>query len=106
MAKLTIVADIRVKPEHVVEIKAGLQALIAPTLAESGCLQYDLHVDNEDPNHFLFYENWESRDLWQNHMETEHIKAFQTLSDGKIAEVAQYKMAHLDRGAPSPEEKK
>lgn len=57
MSKLTIVADIRVKPEHLEEIKAGLQGLIPPTLEEAGCRQYDLHEDNEDPNHFLFYEN-------------------------------------------------
>lgn len=96
MAKLTIVADIRVKPEHLEAIKAGLQGLIPPTLEEAGCLQYDLHEDNEDPNHFLFYENWESRELWQDHMETEHIKAFQAASDGKIADVALYEMTHLD----------
>lgn len=96
MAKLTIVADIRVKPEHLGEIKAGLQALIPPTLAEAGCLQYDLHADNEDPTHFLFYENWETRELWQVHMETEHIRSFEALSEGKISDVALYQMTHLD----------
>ncbi|MEO1610025.1 MAG: antibiotic biosynthesis monooxygenase, partial [Pseudomonadota bacterium] len=25
----------------------------------------DLHQDNENPAHFMFYENWESRELWQ-----------------------------------------
>ena len=96
MPKLTIVADIRVKPEHLEEIKAGLQALIPPTLQEAGCLQYDLHEDNEDPHHFLFYENWESRELWQDHMETEHIKAFQAVSDGKMEDVALYEMTHFE----------
>ena len=96
MPKLTIVADIRVNPEHREEILAGLRGLIAPTLEEKGCLQYDLHEDNENPNHFLFYENWESRELWQDHMETDHIKVFQTASDGKIEDVALYEMTHLD----------
>lgn len=96
MERLTIVADILIKPEHLGEIKAGLQGLISPTLEEPGCLQYDLHEDNEDPSHFLFYENWESRKLWQDHMETEHIKAFQRLSDGKIANVAVSEMTHLN----------
>ena len=92
MPKLTIVADIRVKPEFREEIQAGLEALIPPTLAEAGCLQYDLHFDNEDPYHFLFYENWESRELWLAHMETEHIKAFQVASEGKMEDVALYEM--------------
>ena len=29
-------------------------------------------------------------------METDHIKAFQTASDGKIEDVALYEMTHLD----------
>jgi quinol monooxygenase YgiN len=44
------------------------EKLIPITRAEEGCIQYDLHQDNEEPAHFLFYENWASRELWQIHM--------------------------------------
>ncbi|WP_416383486.1 putative quinol monooxygenase [Psychrobacter sp. 28M-43] len=27
------------------------------------CINYDLHQDNKNPAHFIFYENWASREL-------------------------------------------
>ena len=47
-----------------VEVRGSLK-LIDITRAEEGCINYDLHQDNENPAHFLFYENWKSRELWQ-----------------------------------------
>ena len=55
MANLTIVAHVIAKPESVELVKAELKKLIPITRQEEGCLQYDLHRDNDDPNHFLFY---------------------------------------------------
>ena len=96
MPKLTIVADIRAEADAVDLVKAELQKLVAPTLAEEGCLQYDLHQDDEDPAHFLFYENWTSRELWQQHMASAHIAAYQAATEGKVAGFALYEMTHLD----------
>ena len=58
MAKLTIVANIKTKKDKVELVKAELMKLIDITRAEEGCITYDLHQDNENPAHFLFYENW------------------------------------------------
>jgi len=69
MAKLTIDANIKVKADRIDLIKAELEKLIDITRAEEGCINYDLHQDNENPAHFLFYENWKSCELWQAHME-------------------------------------
>ncbi len=55
MAKLTIVANIKAKADKIDLVKAELLKLIDITRAEEGCLQYDLHQDNENPAHFLFY---------------------------------------------------
>lgn len=76
MEKLTIVARIEAKVEKVEFVKAELLKLIETTRAEKGCIQYDLHQDNENPAVFLFYENWESRALWQLHMSNDHLKAY------------------------------
>jgi len=65
MTKLTIVANIKANPEKIDLVKAELLKLIDMTRAEAGCINYDLHQDNENPAHFLFYENWQSRELWQ-----------------------------------------
>ena len=76
MKKLTIVANIKAKKDQIDMVKAEVEKLIDVTRAEKGCLNYDLHQDNEDPSHFLFYENWESRDLWQTHMNNKHLKDY------------------------------
>ncbi|MEM1166520.1 MAG: putative quinol monooxygenase [Planctomycetota bacterium] len=88
MPKLTIVARIHAHPDRVDLVKAELLRLIPTTRAEAGCLQYDLHQDNEDPAQFLFYETWESRELWLAHMEARHLSAFQAATDGALADFA------------------
>lgn len=82
---LTIVARIEATADSIEFVKNELVKLITPTLAEAGCLQYDLHQDNDNPAVFLFFENWESRALWQAHMEGAHLKEYQRVTEGMIA---------------------
>lgn len=86
MAKLNIVANIKAHPDKIDLVKAELVKLIDITRAEDGCLNYDLHQDNENPAHFMFYENWESRELWQTHMNAPHLAAYLAATDGAVAE--------------------
>ena len=95
MSKLTIVANIKVKPEHVDTVKAELEKLIPITRAEEGCIQYDLHQDNENPAHFLFYENWDSRELWQTHMNNQHLKDYMAATDGMVEDFTLNEMTHI-----------
>ncbi|MGY0219587.1 putative quinol monooxygenase [Endozoicomonadaceae bacterium StTr2] len=84
MTQLTIVANITAKADKIELVKAELHKLIAPTLAEEGCINYDLHQDNENPAHFMFYENWASRELWQAHMEAQHLKDYLNATEGAV----------------------
>jgi quinol monooxygenase YgiN len=92
---LTIVADIKAKSDQIDLVKAELLKLIAITRAEGGCINYDLHQDNEDPAHFLFYENWESRELWQAHMGNQHLKDYLAATDGAVAEFTLNEMTRI-----------
>ena len=76
MKQLTVVAKITAKRGKEKEALEGLKGLIVPTLKEEGCINYDLHVSADEVGVFLFYENWASYDLWQKHLENDHIKAF------------------------------
>lgn len=84
MSKLTIVANIKAKKEQIALVKAELLKLIDITRAEEGCINYDLHQDNEDPSHFLFHENWESRELWQTHMNNRHLAEYMAATEGAV----------------------
>ncbi|QFT31491.1 putative quinol monooxygenase [Roseibium porphyridii] len=86
MSRLTIVANIKANPDQIDLVKAELLKLIEITRAEAGCINYDLHQDNENPAHFLFYENWESRELWQTHMNAPHLAAYMKATEGAVAD--------------------
>lgn len=84
MSELVIVAALDVDPEAIDTLLPAFQEMIAATRLETGCLQYDLHQDNSDPSKFLFFERWTTRDIWQQHMVSPHVKAFQAAAEGKI----------------------
>ena len=92
MSKLTIVARILAKEEKRALVQAELLKLIPITRAEEGCINYDLHQDNENPNLFLFHENWESRKLWQTHMNNAHLAAYMEATEGAVEEFVLHEM--------------
>ena len=95
MPALTIVAHITAKPDAIDFVKAELEKLIAPTHAEEACIQYDLHQDNENPAHFMFFENWDSRELWQVHMNTPHLQNFVAVTEGKLEGLTIHEMTRI-----------
>ncbi len=95
MTKLTITGNILVKDGHRDAVKAELEKLIPITRAEAGCIQYDLHQDNENPNYFMFYENWESRELWQTHMQAQHLQDYMAATDGKVEKFWLHELTHI-----------
>ena len=86
MTKLTIVANIKANEDKIDLVKSELLKLIDITRAEEGCINYDLHQDNDNPAHFVFYENWESRELWQVHMSNQHLADYMAATAGAVAE--------------------
>ncbi|SIS89131.1 Quinol monooxygenase YgiN [Roseivivax lentus] len=96
MTKLTIVANIHANADKIDLVKSELLKLIPITRAEKGCINYDLHQDNENPAHSTFYENWESRELWQEHMSAPHLAAYIAATDGAVAEFTLNEMTQIE----------
>lgn len=94
--KLTIVAKILAYPEKQELVKKELIKLIEITRLEEGCINYDLHQDNGNPNIFLFYENWANRDLWQKHMKNNHFAEFSKVTEGAIEEIVLNEMTNIE----------
>ncbi|MBW8190366.1 antibiotic biosynthesis monooxygenase [Neiella marina] len=95
MSQLTIIANIFVKAEHLEAVKPEILKLIEPTRSEAGCINYDLHQNNENPAHFVFYENWQSRELWRNHIDSPHIASYRAAVEGKIDNVTISEMSQI-----------
>lgn len=86
---LTLIAKIVVKADKIEEAKSGLLALIPPTLKEKGCIDYVLHQSNDNPQLFLFYENWTDRECLENHFANEHVATFSAKAEDLLAEPAE-----------------
>ncbi|MCW9034880.1 MAG: antibiotic biosynthesis monooxygenase [Rhodospirillales bacterium] len=95
MSKLTIIANVYAKPDQIELVKSELVKLIPLTHKDEGCIQYDLHQDNDNPAHFTFYENWETRDLWQAHMNAPHLAAYMEATEGAVEEFTLSEMTHI-----------
>ena len=73
---VTMIAHMRAKPGQEEELRQALEALIEPTQQDTGYVNYDLHQGNEDPSLFYLYENWESVERHEDHMNRPHLTEF------------------------------
>lgn len=93
---LSVVAISKVKEGFTEQVKQEMIKLLAPTRQEAGCINYDLHQDQEDPNHFVFYENWESLDHLIAHSKSAHIQAFRAATKGMFVSSSVHKMSQVN----------
>jgi len=93
--QLTIVARILAIEGKRELVKNELLKLLDITRAEKGCINYDLHQDNENENLFLFYENWESKELWETHMNNTHLADYMEATDGAVEDFILNEMTNI-----------
>ncbi|MFC0408387.1 putative quinol monooxygenase [Roseomonas elaeocarpi] len=68
-----VVAVFVTKPGAEEKVEAMFRAVVPTTLAEEGCITYQLHRDSENPRRFVFTEEWASRELLDRHLAAPHI---------------------------------
>jgi quinol monooxygenase YgiN len=96
MAKLTIVASITANGGQMERVKGELLKLVEKTNAEDeGCILYTLHQDNENPAQFVVFENWESKELLQTHLDSVHFKACMAALDGALVAFSVKEMTRI-----------
>ena len=87
MKALTCIAKIVAVAGAEEQVKTALMGLIEPTRKEAGCINYDMHIDNENPAVFIFHETWRSEADLNTHSESQHMAAcFGAITD-LLAEV-------------------
>jgi quinol monooxygenase YgiN len=85
MSQVTVVARFKAKADAVEKVREELLKLVEPTRQkDDGCINYDLHQDNNDPTVFFFLENWKSEELLNKHLNSEHINAYREATKGLI----------------------
>lgn len=86
MSQLTLIAFLRARSGQEEELGRRLTALIEPTRAEAGCVDYHLHRSNEDAAVWALYENWRSPADLDAHFQTPYLKDFVARKDEVLAE--------------------
>jgi len=84
--KVTVIAFHRAKPGKEHALREALLAVRGPTLAEKGCINYDLHSSPDQPGVLVFLENWESKADLDAHLASAHIDAFRAHAPDLLAE--------------------
>ncbi len=83
---LTVVARMIAAPGAAELLQKEMTQLVADTRQEAGCLKYVLHRGQDNPDVFVFVEEWESRALWEAHMKGPAIRAFnERIGEDKFA---------------------
>lgn len=73
---MVLVINITTKREHSSFAKAELLRIRSLVTTEEGCIQFELLEDPFDSTRFIIYESWESKELWQYHLSSEHMVDF------------------------------
>ena len=57
------------------ELYRRLLEMVVLSNQEEGCLFYNLHIDQSDPNTFYFLEAWKDQSAFDFHASTDYVKA-------------------------------
>ncbi len=90
-----LTAIVKAKPDQVDAVQEALLSLVEPTRKEAGCLCYNLHQSKTDPAHFMFYEQWASKDALDAHGKSPHMKALGEKLEDKTDQGGSFMMYEL-----------
>ncbi|MFE7800702.1 putative quinol monooxygenase [Nocardia sp. NPDC057440] len=74
MSTLTLNVRFHAKPGREADLRETLEALVAPTVAEPGCLRYELYLHPTDPSRMVLLEEWVDAAALAEHFATPHLK--------------------------------
>jgi quinol monooxygenase YgiN len=81
---IVLVARLKVKDGAVVEAKKLALSLVAPSRAEAGCINYDIHQAIDDETVFVWHETWTNKAAIDEHFEKPFFLEF----FAKVQEIA------------------
>lgn len=68
-----VAGTVRVPPENLAAFKPHMEAMLAASRAEDGCLTYSYAVDVEDAGLIRVYEAWRDEAALQAHFQAPHM---------------------------------
>lgn len=70
---IKVIAKNFVKEDRVNKVLEIAKELVAATLKEEGCINYEMYQDVKNPQELIFVEEWKSIEALNAHMASEHF---------------------------------
>lgn len=87
---LKVIAEDFIKPDAIEIVIPLYRELVEATKREPLCIAYDLYIDEKDPGHFIFIEEWPDRAALDAHCASEHFRRLVPLIDQHTRKDATY----------------
>jgi quinol monooxygenase YgiN len=84
--KVTVLARFKARKGMEEPLKQAIMACVAPTRAEAGCINYDLHQLADDKGTLVLYENWVSKQDLDVHLEMPYLRELKAKAGELCAE--------------------
>lgn len=82
--KLTVFVSIKVSEDARQKVREELVSLVKPTLAEPGCISFQMHESYSGDGHFICYEEWLNKEALGAHLASPHIRAYRNKTKNQI----------------------
>ena len=73
---IVVVGRVITDPSKRAQLIEVAQKVASASREEAGCIDYRVFEDTEQPNRFVFVEEWEGEEALQQHFRTSHIAEF------------------------------
>lgn len=70
---IKLIAENYIREDSIHIVRPMFEEMIESTRNEEGCVEYRLFIDEEDISHFIFIEEWESKEALDRHSNSDHF---------------------------------
>lgn len=81
----TVIVILEAKQGKEDELQLALEAVAEPSRSEETNIEYRLHKNIDNPQQFILYENWQSKEKHMQQFEKPYIKVFSSKLEGLLA---------------------
>lgn len=86
MSEITLLAALTFSEPVDQTVFAALEAVMAATRLEPGCVEYAAHTHATDPRRVVFYERWQDQAALDSHNASAHLAAFRAVVGPRLAD--------------------
>lgn len=90
--QVTLMVRFKTKKGMGSRLQNAALGIIPKTRQEAGCIDYYFHIDEKDPESFMFYENWMSQEDLDQHANMSYLQEFKKLLDEILAEKPEFNL--------------